>query len=84
LEIYCFGRPGHRLLGVMILVMSCIIAHEAGMSTPELSSTTIVIRLARLNDLWKCANLYVLIRAYRESANKSLAGLHKTRHSRAI
>jgi hypothetical protein len=43
LEIYCFGRPGHRLLGVMIVVMFCIIAHEPGTSTPEFSSTTIVI-----------------------------------------
>jgi hypothetical protein len=42
--IYCFGRPGQRLLGLMIRVMSCIIAHEPGTSTPEFSSTTIVIR----------------------------------------
>jgi hypothetical protein len=41
---YCFGRPGQRLLGLMIRVMSCMIAHEPGTSTPEFSSTTIVIR----------------------------------------
>jgi hypothetical protein len=41
--IYCFGRPGQRLLGLMIRVMSCIIAHEPG-TFPEFSSTTIVIR----------------------------------------
>jgi len=28
----------------MILVMSCIIAHDPGTLTPEFSSTTIVIR----------------------------------------
>jgi quercetin dioxygenase-like cupin family protein len=38
------GRQG--LLGLMIRVMSCIIAHEPGTSTPAFSSTTIVIRSA--------------------------------------
>ena len=41
---YSFGRPGQGLLGLMIRVMSCIIAHEPGISAPEFSITTIVIR----------------------------------------
>ena len=39
-----FGRPGQTLLGLMIRVMSWIISHEPGISAPEFSITTIVIR----------------------------------------
>jgi hypothetical protein len=44
--IYGFGRPGHGWLGLMIRVMSCIITQDPGTSTPELISTTSVIRSA--------------------------------------
>jgi hypothetical protein len=40
---YFFGRLGQGWLGLMIRVMSCIIIHDPGMSTPEFNSTTIVI-----------------------------------------
>ncbi len=41
---YFFGRLGQGWFGLMIRVMSCIIIHDPGMSTPEFNSTTIVIR----------------------------------------
>ena len=39
-----FGRPGQTLLGLMIRVMFCIIIYEFGISVPEFSIITIVIR----------------------------------------
>src|SRR5262245_27345643 len=41
---YFFGKLGQRWLGLMIRVMSCIITHDPGISAPEFSSSTIVIR----------------------------------------
>jgi hypothetical protein len=43
---YFFGRLGQGWFGLMMRVMSCIIIHDPGMSTPEFNSTTIVIRPA--------------------------------------
>jgi hypothetical protein len=42
--IYFFGKPVQGCLGLMIRVMSCINAHEPGISAPEFSITTSVIR----------------------------------------
>src|SRR5262249_40848527 len=45
-KIYGFGRLGQGWVGVIIRVISCIMTHDPGMSTPEFNSTTIVIRSA--------------------------------------